>query len=131
MMCVFGCRWNLVGATSLAVMTFDKPLYRQTGGGGRGREGGGYKDRAGTACSVVVSSTEASLYWPYIGTAVRLLGTPCCDCITAPLEPPPFPTCESCTLKLLHLTRPKYFGHLTAISRVPPELTQHQQCCPP
>lgn len=72
---------------SPAVMTFDRPLYRQTGG--RRREGGGYKDRAGTACSVVVSSTEASLYWPYIGTAVRLLGTPCCDCITAPLERTP------------------------------------------
>lgn len=55
----------------------------QTDRGGRRRRGGGDRDRAGTACSVAVSSTKASPYWPYIGAAVRVLGTPCCDCITA------------------------------------------------
>lgn len=37
MMCVFGCRWNLVGVMSPVMMTFDRPLYRQTEGAGGGR----------------------------------------------------------------------------------------------
>lgn len=75
------------------VMTFDRPLHRQTVGaaGSGGREGGDL-DRAGTACSVAVSSTKASPCLPYIGAAVRVLGTPCCDCITAAPEHTP-PTC--------------------------------------
>ena len=70
---------------SPAVMTFHRPLHRQTvGAGGRG----GDRERARTACSVDVSSIKASPYWPYIGAAVRVLGTPCCDCITTPDHTP-------------------------------------------
>lgn len=67
-MCGFGCRWHLQGVMSPAVMTFHRPLHRQTAGAG-GRVGGD-GDRARTACSVDVSSIKASPYWPYIGAAV-------------------------------------------------------------
>lgn len=125
MMFEFGWRWYLVG-----IVTFDRPLHGKKGrpwlqGGWwvvvRGVGGAGYRDRARTACSVVVSSTEASLYWPYIGAAVRALGTPCCDCITAAPELHPSHMRGS-KLEPLHLTRPKHFGHLTSISLMNPPL---------
>lgn len=96
---------------------------RQTERAG-GTEGWGIdRDRAGTACSVGVSSTKASLYWPYIGAAVRVLGTPGCDCITAP-EHTPLPHAKAAPSHTVQIFWPPFF-YLT----VPPEtlLTRHQQ----
>lgn len=127
MTCLLMCRCYLQGAMSPAIMTFHRHLDRQTERAG-GTEGWGIdKDRAGTACSVGVSSTEASLYWPYIGAAVRALGTPRCDCITAPERTTP-PTCKSCSISHgpnILATSPLSYS----LPPQPPEtlLTRHQQ----
>lgn len=66
---------------------------REGTGGGLGGRGDRY--RARTACSVVVSNTETYPYWPCTGAAVRALGTPCCDCITAASKRTPPTLCKS------------------------------------
>lgn len=116
---VFGCRWHLQGHVSSG---YD--IWQTSSGGPEESEGGGwYRDRAGTACSVAVSSTKGisilAIHWRCSES------TPCCDCITAAPPNAPLPHDK----KPLHLTRAKHFGHLD--SSPLPSLGSHDINDPP